>query len=172
EKEGVSLQEYEVAEAEVDRYEADIKLLDVQLEKMQIKAPFSGVLGLRTISEGSFVSPGTPIVSLVRIDPIHIQFSIPEKYSDNLREGSRISFQVAGREGDFPATVVARNPKIDPNTRTVAFEAKSPNPKGQVLPGAFALVKVQLRRFDEAIMVPTEAVVPELGGKKLYVYRN
>jgi membrane fusion protein (multidrug efflux system) len=172
EKEGVSLQEYEVAVAEVDRYDADIKLLDVQLEKMQIKAPFSGVLGLRTISEGSYVSPGTPIVSLVRIDPIHIQFSIPEKYSDNLREGSRISFQVAGREGDFPATVVARNPKIDPNTRTVAFEAKSPNPKGHVLPGAFALVKVQLRRFDEAIMVPTEAVVPELGGKKLYLYRN
>ncbi|MCB9283067.1 MAG: efflux RND transporter periplasmic adaptor subunit [Lewinellaceae bacterium] len=172
EKEGVSLQEYEVAEAEVDRYEAEIKLLDVQLEKTVIRAPFSGVLGLRQVSEGSYLSPGTPIVPLVRIDPIHIQFSIPEKYTGDLKVGGQVSFQLAGKEGSFPATIVARDPKIDANTRTLKFEAKAANPGGRVLPGSFTLVQAQLRQFDKALMVPTEAVVPELGGKKLYVFRN
>ena len=172
EKEGVSLQEYEVAEAEVDRYDAEIKLLDVQLEKTVIRAPFSGVLGLRQVSEGSYVSPGTPIVPLVRVDPIHVQFSIPEKYSGDLKVGGKVTFQLASVDGNFPATIVARDPKIDPNTRTVKFEAKASNPGSRVLPGAFTLVKVQLRQFDRALMVPTEAVVPELGGKKIFVFRN
>lgn len=172
EKEGVSLQEYEVAEAEVDRYDAEIKLMDVQLGKTVIRAPFGGVMGLRKISEGSFVSPGTPIVSLVRLDPIHVQFSIPEKYSSELQVGGRISCQLAGFEGELSATIVARDPRIDADTRTITFEASAPNPSGKVLPGAFTLVKVQLRKFDKALLVPTEAVVPELGGKKLYVYRN
>lgn len=172
EKEGVSLQEYEVAEAEVDRYDAEIKLIDVQLGKTVIRAPFSGVLGLRAVSKGSYVSPGTPIVPLVRVDPIHIQFSIPEKYSGDLREGGKITYQLASLEGRFPATVIARNPKIDANTRSVTFEASAANPGGRVLPGAFTLVRVQLKQFDKALLVPTEAVVPELGGKKLYLYRN
>ncbi|MBK8491445.1 MAG: efflux RND transporter periplasmic adaptor subunit [Saprospirales bacterium] len=172
EKEGVSLQEYEVAAAEVDRYDAEIKLLDVQLDKTVIRAPFGGVLGLRQVSEGSYLSPGMPIVSLVRVDPIHVQFSIPEKYSGDLKVGGKVTFQLAGLEGNFPATIVARDPKIDANTRTITFEAKAPNPGGRVLPGAFTLVKVQLREFDKALMVPTEAIVPELGGKKLFLYRN
>lgn len=172
EKEGVSLQEYEVAAAEVDRYDAEIKLLDVQLNKTVIRAPFSGVLGLRTISQGSYLSPGTPIVPLVRVNPIHVQFSIPEKYAADLKEGGKITFTLAGRDGSFPATVIARNPKIDATTRTVTFEAVAPNPGNRVLPGAFTLVKVQLKQFDKALLVPTEAVVPELGGKKLYIYRN
>ena len=172
EKEGVSLQEYEVAAAEVDRFEADIKLLDVQLEKTVIRAPFGGVLGFRQISEGSFVSPGAPIVSLVRKDPIHIRFSIPERYGNELAAGGKITFQVAGIPGEIPATVIARDPVIDASTRSVSFEAKAPNPGGRILPGAFTLVRVQLRRFEEALLVPTEAVIPELGGKKVYLYKN
>ncbi|MBK6903819.1 MAG: efflux RND transporter periplasmic adaptor subunit [Saprospirales bacterium] len=172
EKEGVSLQEYEVAAAQVDQYDAEIKLLDVQLGRTVIRAPFGGVMGLRQISEGSYVSPGTPIVSLVKIDPIHVQFSIPEKYSADLQTGGKVSFQLAGFAGDFPATIVARDPRVDPGTRTITFEAAAPNPSGRVSPGAFTLVKVQLRKFENALLVPTEAVIPELGGKKIFVYRN
>jgi membrane fusion protein, multidrug efflux system len=172
EKEGVSLQEYEVAAAEVDRFEADIKLLDVQLEKTVIRAPFGGVLGFRQISEGSFVSPGAPIVSLVRKDPIHIRFSIPERYGNDLQAGGKITFQAAGIPGEIPATVIARDPVIDASTRSVSFEAKAANPGGRILPGAFTLVRVQLRRYEEALLAPTEAVIPELGGKKVYLYKN
>ena len=172
EKEGVSLQEYEVAKAEADKVQADISLLDAQLEKRTIKAPFSGKLGLRQVSEGSYVSPGTPIVNLVSINPIKLVFSVPEKYSQVVRRGTRVEFNLDGTDQALHATVEATEPNIDPETRTFRIKATAPNPNGKILPGAFANVSVNLKQYNEAIMVPTEAIVPELGGKKVFVYRG
>ena len=151
---------------------ADIALLDAQLEKRIVKAPFSGKLGLRQVSEGSYLSPGAPIVSLVSINPIKLEFSVPEKYSRVVRKGTRVEYQLDGVGEKNVAIVVATEPNIDPETRTFRIKASSPNPNGQILPGAFANVSVNLQQYDEAIMVPTEAIVPEMGGKKVFVYRS
>jgi membrane fusion protein (multidrug efflux system) len=171
-KEGVSLQEYEVAAAEAKQVTAEINLLDVQIAKRTVRAPFSGVLGLKQVSEGSYLSPGTPVVSLVSTNPIHIEFSVPEKYGNTLERGSKISFQIEGLQGAYPASVIAKEPNIEPTTRTMRLKASAPNPNGKILPGAFAAVSVNLRSFENAILVPTEAIVPELGGKKIFVYRD
>jgi membrane fusion protein (multidrug efflux system) len=172
EREGVSLQEYEVAKAEVEKVKAEISLIDAQLEKRTIKAPFSGVLGLRMVSEGSYLSPGTPIVRLVSINPIDIEFAIPEKYSQVVKPGTEVTFRLDGADGDFSAKVIAAEPVIDAQTRTLLLKASAPNPDGRILPGAFANVIVNLREFNASIMVPTEAVIPELGGKKVFVARG
>ncbi len=172
EKEGVSLQEYEVAQAEYEKAQADLALVDAQLEKRIILAPFTGRLGLRLISEGSYLAPGTPIVKLVSSNPIKIEFSVPEKYSRALSRGSQVEFQVEGLEGQQKATIEASDPNIDPDTRTFRLKASAPNPNGQIFPGAFANVRVNLQNYDATIMIPTEAIVPELGGKKVFVYRN
>lgn len=171
EKEGVSLQEYEVAAAEVDKLEADIALVDVQLEKTSIPAPFSGILGLKELSEGSYLSPGDPIIDLVKINPIRIRFSVPEKFSQNINKGRRVDFTVEGIEGMQQAKVIARAAAIDPETRTLEILAEASNPGGKILPGAFASVQLNLQQFDQALMIPTESVVPELGGKKVYRYQ-
>ncbi len=172
EKEGVSLQEYEIARAEADQVTAELALLDVQIEKRTIRAPFHGTLGLRQVSEGSYVSPGTPVVSLVSINPIYIEFSVPEKYSQSVKQGTRVIFQLDGLPEPQSATVIAREPNVNPETRTLRYKASAPNPGNRMLPGAFAKVTVNLAEYDAALLVPTEAVVPELGGKKVYVARS
>ncbi|GJM31066.1 MAG: MexH family multidrug efflux RND transporter periplasmic adaptor subunit [Saprospiraceae bacterium] len=172
EKEGVSLQEYEVAQAEYEKAQSELVLVDAQLDKRIIRAPFSGRLGLRLISEGSYLAPGTPIIKLVSSNPIKLEFSVPEKYSSALGRGTQVEFQVEAVPGKLKATIEASDPNIDPATRTYRLKASAPNPSGKILPGAFANVQVNLRDFDATIMVPTEAIVPELGGKKVYVYRS
>jgi membrane fusion protein (multidrug efflux system) len=172
EKEGVSLQEYEVAKAEVEKVKAEIALVDAQLDKRIIRAPFSGVLGLRMVSEGSYLSPGTAIVNLVNINPIKIEFAVPEKYSRSVGPGTEVTFKLDGRNETYRARVMATEPTIDADTRTFLLKASAPNPQGQILPGAFANVTVNLQEYAASIMIPTEAVIPELGGKKVFVARN
>lgn len=172
EKEGVSLQDYEVAAAEVDKTAADIVLLDAQLEKRTIRAPFSGRLGLRMVSEGSYLSPGTPIVQLISTNPIKLEFDVPEKYSRAVKVGSQVDFRMDGSERNFHANVIAREPNINPDTRTLRFKAAAANPGGDILPGAFANVLVELEEYKGAILVPTQAIVPEMSSKKVYCYRD
>ncbi|MCB0578308.1 MAG: efflux RND transporter periplasmic adaptor subunit [Phaeodactylibacter sp.] len=171
-KEGVSLQEYEIAVAEVKKVEAEIALIDAQLEKRVVRAPFAGRLGLRLVSEGSYLAPGTPIVNLVSTNPIKVEFNIPEKYSHLVGQGTRISFRLDGSDRDYPATVIAREPKVDAETRTLRLKAIAPNPDGSILPGSFANVTVDLREYGQALLVPTQAIVPELNAQNVYVYRN
>lgn len=171
-KEGVSLQEYEIAVAEVEKVQAELALVDAQLEKRVVRAPFSGRLGLRLVSEGSYLSPGTPIVNLVSINPIKLEFNIPEKYSRLVGQGTKVTFRLDGIDRDFPATVIAKEPKVNPETRTLHIKAVASNPDGSILPGAFANVTVNLREYDQAILVPTQAIVPELNAQNVFVYRN
>ncbi|MCB0554252.1 MAG: efflux RND transporter periplasmic adaptor subunit [Phaeodactylibacter sp.] len=171
-KEGVSLQEYEVAAAEVEKTKAEIALVDAQLEKRIIRAPFNGKLGLRMVSEGSYLSPGTPIVSLVKINPIKLEFDVPEKYGREVNRGTTVEFRLDGSDQVYNATVVAREPNVDPDTRTLRLKASASNPDGSILPGAFAKVTVNLKQFGNAIMIPTQAIIPELNSQKVFVVRN
>ena len=171
-KEGVSLQEYEIAKAEADQVDAELELIDVQITKRTVKAPFDGLLGLKQVSEGSYLSPGTPIVNLVNTNPINIEFSVPEKYSQDIAMGTRIEFRMDGVNDSFTATVVAKEPNINSETRTLTLKAQAPNPRGRILPGAFANVQVNLESYDDAILIPTQAIMPELDGKKVFVYRG
>lgn len=171
-KEGVSLQEYEVAAAEVEKVKADIALVDAQLEKRVIRAPFDGRLGLRLASEGSYLAPGTPIVRLVSTNPIKLEFDVPEKYAQEIERGTKVEFKLDGSERTYHATVTAKEPNVDPETRTLRLKATAPNPDGSILPGAFAKVTVNLRQFDNTIMIPTQAIIPELNSQKVFVVRN
>jgi membrane fusion protein (multidrug efflux system) len=171
-REGVSLQEYEIAEAEAKQVIAELNLLEVQIDKRIVRAPFSGILGLKQVSEGSYVSPGTPIISLVSLNPIHLEFTIPEKYSQSIDRGTTVEFQLDGLPGRRTATVIAKDPNIDAETRTLRIKAATGNPDGAILPGAYANVTVNLKNYEATILVPTQAIVPELGGKKVFVFRN
>ncbi len=171
-KEGVSLQEYEIAVAEVEKVKAELSLVDAQLEKRMVRAPFSGRLGLRLVSEGSYIAPGAPIVSLVSTNPIKLEFNIPEKYSHLAGQGARVSFRLDGIDRDYAAIVIAKEPKVDPDTRTLRLKATASNADGSILPGAFANVTVDLQEFGDALLVPTQAIVPELNTQNVYVYRN
>lgn len=171
-REGVSLQEFEIAKAEADQVDAELNLINVQLEKRTIRAPFNGLLGLRQVSEGSYLSPGATIVNLVSLNPINVEFSVPERYGRGINKGTKVQFVLDGSNDPLSAIVVAKESNVDATTRTLKLKAEAPNPNGRILPGAFANVSVNLRSFAGAIMIPTQAILPDLEGKKVFVFKG
>jgi len=169
---GVSQEEYDATVNEVNVLIAEIDLVDAQIEKTEIRAPFDGMVGLRFVSTGSFISSDTHIATLNDIDPVKIDFSVPERYFTRVDVGDQINFNVQGHDSTFTGIVYAMEPRIDTQTRTLQIRALSDNPEGMLVPGAFANIELILDTADDALMLPTIAVIPELNRQKVFVYRN
>ena len=172
EKEAISQEEYDIALTELNTVASDIKVLQSQYKKTKIRAPFSGTVGLRYISVGSYLTPNESIAMLYSIDPIKIEFSVPEKYTKKVKVGDKVRFITDAMESSGSGKIYALEPQVDSETRTLRMRALSPNPDGSLLPGQFAKVELIFSTMDEALMVPTESVIPELGGHKVYVSRS
>lgn len=172
EKEAISKEEYDVALAELQSLQSQTQLVRAQLSKTQIRAPFSGKIGLRTISAGEYITPSSTIARLVSIDPVNILFSIPEKYAGTIKLNTKISFTVAGSKDSFTGTVYAIEPGINISTRTLQLKARASNSKGELLPGSFAKIDLPLDNVNDAILIPTQSIIPVLMGKKVYISSN
>jgi membrane fusion protein (multidrug efflux system) len=168
----ISSETYDVALGELNVLRAELQLIGAQLLKTEIRAPFSGVIGLRWVSPGSYLSSQTRIASLNDLDPVKLDFSVPEKYSALMKAGDEISFAVEGFERNFPGTIYAVEPSVDVTTRSLRVRARCPNSDGALLPGAFANVDLVLRSISDALTVPSIAIIPELGGKKVFVFED
>lgn len=171
-KEAISREEYETSLTTLNTTKAEIKIMQARLDKHHIKAPFDGVVGLRDVSEGSYLNPGSRIADLYKVDPIKLEFSIPSKYISLVNEGDSILFSVDAYDRQFRGSIYAIEPQIDPQTRSLKVRANAPNKNGLLLPGQFARINLILETIPNAMMVPTIAVIPELNGKKLYLYKN
>jgi membrane fusion protein (multidrug efflux system) len=165
----VSQEEYESTLSQLNVLQAELLLSEVELEKAEIRAPFSGIIGLRAVSPGSYVSSQTRLTTLQDIDPVKVEFSVPEAYARDLAVGDPVRFGIKGLDGEFLGRVYALEPAIDLETRSLTLRATAPNPEGTLLPGAFAEVRVVVREVADALSLPAIAVVPELGGKKVFV---
>jgi membrane fusion protein (multidrug efflux system) len=168
----ISSETYDVALGELNVLRAELQLIEAQLLKTEIRAPFGGVIGLRWVSPGSYLSSQTRIADLQDLDPVKLDFSVPERYSSLMEIGDEITFTVEGIDRDFRGTVYAIEPSIDPASRSLRMRARCPNGDGALLPGTFANVELAVRSVTDALTVPAIAVIPELGGKKVYVYRD
>lgn len=171
-KEAISQEEYDIASADFKTAQAQTQLINAQIGKTSIRAPFSGTIGLRNISPGTYVTSATLIASLVNSSQIKITFSIPEKYASQMKLNSKISFTVAGTTQNFEAKIYAIEPAVDVATRTLRVRALSQNSDGKLLPGTFANVALPLEKVDGAFVIPTEAIVPIQGGKKVFIAKN
>ena len=172
EKGGISQEEYDATLNEVNVLRAEVALIEAQIDKTEISAPFSGRLGLKYVSDGSYISPNSRITTLQDIDPIKIDFSVPERYAAQVEVGTKVSFHVQGIEETMIAEVYAKEPSINTETRTLQVRARSENTDGKLLPGAFADLELTLSTIDDALMVPTISLVPELEGQKVFVVKN
>ncbi len=172
EKEAISKEEYDVALSELRSLQSQTQLIRAQLAKTLIRAPFSGKIGLRTISAGEYITPASNIARLVSTDPVKILFSIPEKYAGTIKLNTKISFTVAGSKNSYTGSVYAIEPGIDMSTRTLQLKAKASNSNGELLPGSFAKIDLPLSNINDAILIPTESIVPVLQGKKVYISSN
>ena len=171
ENRAISQQDYDIVMNEVNTIKAEIELIDANIAKTEIRAPFDGLVGLRSVSEGGFVTVGTRLATLQNVDRIRIEFSVPERYAASVRNDERISFTRQGSDKTYEATITAIEPRIDPNTRTLAIRATAANPDRRILPGAFAQITYSLREIENALMVPAEAFVPESGQIFVFLHK-
>ncbi|MGO1244873.1 MAG: efflux RND transporter periplasmic adaptor subunit [Sphingobacterium sp.] len=172
EKQAISQEEYDIASADYRTAQSQINVIEAQLSKTQVRAPFSGKVGLRDISKGSYITPTTDIAQLVNMNKVKLQFSIPEKYASRVRNGINVKFTVQEQADEFVATVYATEPAIDANTRTLRVRAIADNHNYILIPGTFANVVFPLETIEQGLLVPTEALVPIQNGKKLFVLKN
>ena len=168
-REAISQEEYDIVLNQYNTALSDIKLVQAQLEKTVIRAPFNGLLGLRQVSEGAVINAANIIVRLVNIDPIKLEFSIPERYAGLVTVGSSIYFSSESSTEEVEGKVYAFEPQIDAATRTLKLRAQSPNKSSKYLPGMFVKIRFVLDVKEDALLVPAEAVIPELSGYKVFV---
>lgn len=166
---GVSQEEYDATANEVAVLNAELDLVEARIEKTQVRAPFSGIVGLREVSEGAYVSPETNITTLQRVNPMKVTFSVAEQYASRVRAGQTITFSVRDQDQAIEGQVYAAEAGMNPDTRTLQLRARAPNPDGTLRPGMFADVTVTLGTIDDAIAVPSFAVVPTLDGQRVFV---
>lgn len=172
EKEAISQEDYDMTANQLEVNQAEVELIKAQIDKTEIRAPFSGIIGLKNVSEGSFVDNTTIIASLQNINPIKIDFSIPERYFTMVNVNDNINFTITGSSKNYVGKVYAIEPKIDPVTRTLKLRAMCPNTGREILPGTFANVELVLKKIENAILIPSEALIPDIKGQKVFVFRN
>jgi len=169
---GISQQEYDLSLLQVSNLKADMDILKEAVRKTEIRAPFSGKLGLRNISDGAYVTSATILTTISQVNVLKIQFNVPEKYGSQLRNGQIINFTVDGSNKIYSANIIASEVKMDENTRSLAIRGIVKNGDAALIPGVFAKVKIVLGQNLNAIMIPTIVVQP-LGRKKLvYLYKG
>jgi membrane fusion protein (multidrug efflux system) len=172
-KEAISQEEYDNALNRLNTTISDIKLLEAQLQKTRVYAPFDGIIGLRYVSTGAYISPSTVIATLYNNSPAKIEFAVPSRYSALIAPGKKIRFTIENDTARvFAGEVYALEPRINEETRTLKLRALADNSKGQLIPGQFVKVDLILDSKPNALLVPTQAVIPDQSGQKVYVARK
>lgn len=165
---GVNQADYDAALSQVNTLQANLKVIDAQLDKTVIRAPFSGQLGLRQVSPGAYVTPQTLIGTLQQTDKVKIDFTVPETYAGIVKKGNTVRIKTNESENSYTATVAAIEPQINSATRNIKVRAFLTS--GNILPGAF--VKVLLDQNRKAIVVPTNAIIPDAFLNQVVVIKN
>jgi membrane fusion protein (multidrug efflux system) len=169
---GISQFDYDQTVFQVNSIKDDIELLDVQIGKTELKAPFDGVVGLKNISVGAQVTTSTALATLRMVNRLKLDFSVPEKYSREIIPGKELSFMVEGDSTNYSAVVMASEGGIESDTRTLKVRAVVDHVSPGLKPGAFARVKLELGRHTDALLVPTQSIIPQARTKKLIISRN
>lgn len=166
---GVSRSDHDQAVLQVNALNADVDILAVQIAKTEVVAPYDGTLGLRNLSIGAQVTPSTPLATIREVDKMKLDFSVPEKYSREVKQGMQISFSAEGDKTAYSATVMATEQGIDAATRNLKVRALVEKNDGFLKPGSFARVTLRLSTVSGAIMIPTQAIIPEDRNKRVIV---
>lgn len=169
---GSSREEYEAALNTLNLLKADKELILANIAKTEVRAPFDGIIGLKYITLGVYVTPSTRIVSIIQPDPMKLECSVPEKYAAFLKKGNTLTFLTRGSSKRYKATVYAVDPRIDFSTRTIAVRADVANGNGELTSGSFVEIDLPIGDTHQGLMIPTEAIIPDIKGQKVFVVKN
>jgi membrane fusion protein (multidrug efflux system) len=169
---GISQLDFDQTVLQINSINADIEVLKAQIRKTEVHAPFDGTIGLRNISIGAQVTPGTALATIRDVKHLKLDFSVPEKYSREIKPGVKVQFTVQGDEKKYDATVIATEQGIESGTRNLNGRALVDNNINSLIPGTFANVDLSLNQNKGALMVPTQSVIPQERTKQLIVAKN
>ena len=169
---GISQLDFDQTVLQINSIKADIEVLKVQIRKTEVHAPFDGRIGLRNISIGAQVTPGTALATIRDVQHLKLDFSVPEKYSREIKPGVKVQFSVQGDDKVYNATVIATEQGIESGTRNLNGRAIVENNVTSLIPGTFANVELNLRQNKGALMVPTQAIIPQERTKQLIVAKR
>jgi membrane fusion protein (multidrug efflux system) len=169
---GISRQDYEAVALQVSNVNADLAVVETQIEKTNIRAPFSGKLGLRMVSVGAYVSPTSIISTISQPNQLKLDFTVPERYINQVSYGKVVNFKIDGSDRTYAARVMATESNITQDTRTLQVRAAVQGTTTGLSPGNFAKVTLNFEPDPNAIVIPSQAIIPQARGKKVYVYNN
>ncbi len=169
---GVSQQEYDLNQLAVNNIRADISIVRTSISKTTVHAPFSGRLGLRMISTGAYVTPQTPITTLRKLSQLKLEFTVPEKYGTAMHPGGPVHFTVEGNTKSYEARIIATENNIVEDTRSLKVKATVDKADQGLIAGSFAKVQIDLGANPSALMIPTQAIIPQARNKKVIAVRN
>lgn len=162
----------DTAQAEATQAESSVQKLKAVLDQKQLKAPFSGTIGIPKIDVGQYLTAGTAVATLQFLETMRVDFTVPEQEFGSLKLGQPI--KVGLTEGDlrYSGKIIGINPKIDPSSRLVTVRGEVDNPKAELQPGQFVRVNVQLPVEDNVIALPQTAVTTSLYGDFVFAVRK
>ncbi|MEP6597565.1 MAG: efflux RND transporter periplasmic adaptor subunit [Ginsengibacter sp.] len=169
---GISQQDYDLSALNVISIRSDIHVLQADITKTYIRAPFSGKIGFKNISIGAYVTPATIVTTIRQINKLKLEFSIPEKYNSKVVNGKYVSFTVEGAPKKYSAKVIATESTITPENRSLKARAQVDEVDKYVTAGAFAKVNFDMGENNQALMVPSQAIIPGARDKKVITDRN
>ncbi len=169
---GISQQEVDLSELQVNNIKADMELVRVSISRTEIRAPYAGQLGLRNVSLGAYLTPTTLLTTLRQTNKMKLDFTVPEKYGQLFGKGKTVQFTVAGSRRNFSATVLATEMAVAAETRSLKVRASVVDSDRALLPGTFAKVLLNTSGAGETLIAPTQAIIPQARGKKVVVFRG
>ena len=168
---GINQSDYDIALNTVNTLKADVAYTQTLIDKTVVRAPFTGTIGLRQVSPGAYVTPATILATMQQLGKMKIDFTLPEENSDLIRIGSVVKVKLEGRDTTLrKATVIALEPQANRLTRNLLVRALLDD--SRVNPGAFAKVIISSGNNKKAIMIPTNAIIPDDRDNQVILVKN
>lgn len=169
---GISQNDYDQTTLLLNSIKADIEVEKTLIRKTEVLAPFDGIIGLRNVSVGAIVTPSTLLATIRTANRLKLDFFVPEKYGSQIKNGMAIKFTLYNTDIQYDATVFATEKNIDNATRNLKVRAYVKSNSDKLIPGAFANVSLRLSENNNALMIPTQAIIPEEADKSIIVAQN
>lgn len=170
--EGISKTDYDQTLLQVSSIKNDIEVYKVMIQKTEVLAPYDGTIGLRNISIGAIVTPATALATIREQQKLKLDFSVPSKYSSEIHQGTKISFTIQGQDKKYDAAVMATEGGVQSTTRNLNVRAVVSNRSNDLIPGEYASVEIRLKDVNGALMVPSQAIIPQEQTKQVIVVKN
>ncbi len=168
----IGQQEYDGALLSYKSIQADIEILKTEITKTEMRAPFDGVIGFKMISPGAYVTPQTKITTINQVNKLKLEFSLPEKYTSQVKQGMDVYFKTDSSPKRYNCKVFAIEPTLSSNTRSLNIRAEILQPDKLIQPGMFANVELNMNDKRGVIMVPSQAIIPKAREKKVVLYKS